>query len=51
VWAGVAGSISAVYSRHIVLASRTFRETNFVISLPIPRQHQLNILLAVFWLL
>jgi hypothetical protein len=36
-FAGVAGSISAVYSRHMVLASRTFRETNFLISLPIPR--------------
>ena len=33
----MAGSIATVYSKHIITACRTFRETNFVISLPIPR--------------
>ena len=34
---GVAGSIATVYSKHIIMASRTFRETVFVLSLPLPR--------------
>ena len=33
----MAGSIATVYSKHIITASKTFRETNFVVSLPIPR--------------
>ena len=35
--AGVAGSIATVYSKHIIMASKTFRETVFVLSLPLPR--------------
>ena len=33
----MAGSIATVYSKHIITACRSFRDTNFVISLPIPR--------------
>ena len=33
----MAGSIATVYSKHIITACRSFRDTSFVISLPIPR--------------
>ena len=36
--AGLAGSIASVFSRHIITACRTFRETKIVVSMPIPRQ-------------
>ena len=34
---GLAGSMASVFSRHIITACRTFRETNIVVSVPIPR--------------
>merc|ERR1712173_130856 len=34
---GLAGSIASVFSRHIITACRTFRETKIVVSMPIPR--------------
>ena len=34
---GLAGSIASVFSRHIITACRTFRETKLVVSMPIPR--------------
>lgn len=35
--AGLAGSMASVFSRHIITACRTFRETKLVVSVPIPR--------------
>ena len=34
---GLAGSMASVFSRHIITACRTFRETKLVVSVPIPR--------------
>ena len=35
--AGLAGSMASVFSRHIITACRTFRDTKLVVSMPIPR--------------
>ena len=34
---GLAGSMASVFSRHIITACRTFRDTKIVVSVPIPR--------------